>query len=138
MFVSDIFIGFYSWPIMLSVYGSFFIASLLGEYIKNHKNVGSIAVVTLSSSIIFFLITNWAVWQFGTMYAHSWQGLLDSYLMAIPFFRNSLVGDIFYAGLLFGAYETVRFFVFKNFGILFNGSAAKAEVSAEIEPKGLI
>ncbi len=113
MFISDGIIGFYSWPIMISVYASLFVASLLGQYIKKHKNVGSIAVVTFGSSILFFLVTNWAVWQFGTMYLHSWAGLMQSYTMAVPFFRNSLVGDLFYTGAIFGVYEAICYAVGK-------------------------
>ncbi len=108
MFISDSIIGFYAWQVMFSVYGSFFIASFLGQYIKRHKNIGVIFVTTFGSSLIFFLVTNWAVWQFGAMYSHSFSGLIQSYVMGIPFFRNSLVGDLFYSGLFFGAFEGAR------------------------------
>ena len=130
MLVSDIFIGFYSWPIMLSVYGSFLLACLLGEYVRQHKNIGSLVFMTLSSSVLFFLITNWAVWQFGTMYAHSWQGFMDSYMMAIPFFKNSLTGDLFYTAFFFGAYETYRSVVFKK--IVYNFSRGCAKVAGAV------
>ncbi len=113
MFISDSVIGFYSLPIMFSVYGSLLLASLLGQYIRKHKNVGSIAVVTFGSSVLFFLVTNWAVWQFGTMYVHSFSGLMQSYMMAIPFFRNSLVGDLFYTGAFFGVCEGARYAIRK-------------------------
>ncbi len=105
MFISDSIIGFYSLPIMISVYGSLFIAGALGQYVRKNKNTISLFLVTFSSSALFFIVTNWAVWQFGTMYAHSWQGLVQCYTMAIPFFRNSLVGDLFYTGAFFGSYE---------------------------------
>ncbi len=105
MLVSDFFIGFYSLSIMLSVYGSLIVAGLLGAFLQKGKTFNSTFTLTISSSLIFFLVTNWAVWQFGTMYEHSFSGLMQSYLMAIPFFKNSLVGDIFYSGLLFGVYE---------------------------------
>lgn len=105
MFISDSIIGFYSWPIMLSVYGSLVISGLLGAYLRKNKTVGSIFISTMSASLVFFLVTNWAVWQFGTMYVHSWQGLINCFTMAIPFFRNSLLGDLFYTGLLFGTFE---------------------------------
>ena len=114
MFVSDSIIGFYSWQIMISVYGSLFLAGFLGQYIKRHKNVGAIAVVTFSSSILFFLVTNFAVWQFGSMYSHTWQGLMDCYTMAIPIFRNTLVGDLFYTSVFFGAYEFALYMITKH------------------------
>jgi len=45
------------------------------------------------------------VWAFGTMYAHNFVGLIQSYTMAIPFFKNSLAGDLFYTAVLVGGYE---------------------------------
>lgn len=111
MLVSDIFIGFYQWPVMLSVYGSFALASLIGLYLKNHKTFPIILGGTVVSSLLFFLITNWAVWQYGGMYSPGWDGLFESYTMAIPFFKNSLVGDLFYTSIFFGAFETVKYFV---------------------------
>ncbi|HEY4511817.1 MAG TPA: DUF6580 family putative transport protein [Candidatus Paceibacterota bacterium] len=101
MLISDIFIGFYQWQMMIAVYGSFALSAVLGTFIKK-QSVKNIAVSTMGSSLVFYVITNWAVWQFGTMYERSFSGLMQSYLMAIPFFKNSLAGDIFYTGILFG------------------------------------
>lgn len=107
MFVSDIFIGFYSLPIMASVYFGFILSGLIGLYAKNHKTFGVILSGTILSSFIFFLLTNAAVWMFGTMYTHNFSGLIQSYYMAIPFFKNSLAGDLFYATILIGGYEFI-------------------------------
>jgi len=111
MAFADIFLGFYSWPIMVSVYGSFILAALLGLYLRKNRTVVSVFGIALSSSVLFFLITNWAVWQFSGMYAHSWFGLIQSYTLAVPFFRNSLFGDLFYTGVFFGAFESVKYLV---------------------------
>ncbi|MDP3741441.1 MAG: hypothetical protein Q8R08_03920 [bacterium] len=111
MLVSDIFIGFYSWPIMVSVYASFALSGLLGLWLRGHKDVGNTMAVTLASSIQFYLLTNFAVWAFGTMYPHNAWGLLSSYINALPFFRNTLYGDFFYVGLMFGLFELVKYFV---------------------------
>ncbi|NQV88527.1 MAG: hypothetical protein HQ402_03165 [Parcubacteria group bacterium] len=111
MAFADIFLGFYQWPIMLSVYGSFILVALLGLYLRKNKTAISIFGIALSSSVLFFLITNWAVWQFSGMYVHSWLGLTQSYTLALPFFRNSLFGDLFYTSVFFGAFEFVKYFV---------------------------
>lgn len=108
MFVSDIFIGFYSPYIMASVYLGFAITVLLGQYLKNKIKFGNIALGAISGSAIFFLLTNTAVWAFGTMYAHDLSGLLQSYYLAIPFWRNELLGDLFYSGVLIGGYEMIK------------------------------
>lgn len=109
MLLSDIFIGVYDLPIMLSVYGSFVFSIILGTYIDRHKKQ-TILFGILGSSLFFFLITNLAVWEFGTMYPHSFLGLIESYTMAIPFFRNALLGDIFYTTIFFGVFEICIYF----------------------------
>ena len=114
MLISDIFIGFYSWKIMLSVYLSFALVGLIGVWLKNHKSVYTIAGGTLLGSVTFFVITNLAVWAFGMLYPHSWDGLIACYTAAIPFFKNTVMGDMFYVGALFGSYEVVRFWVGKR------------------------
>ncbi len=116
MLVSDYFIGFYHLPVMLSVYLSFAISGLLGLWLKKHKTLNNTIGVTLFASVQFYLLTNFAVWAFGSLYPPDAQGLLASYVNALPFFRNTLLGDFFYVGVLFGAYELVtRFFpIFKK------------------------
>jgi hypothetical protein len=116
MFVSDIFIGFYSWQIMLAVYASFALVSVIGLVVRNNNHASSAGKKilnvfngTLLGSILFFLITNGAVWMFGTMYIHNLSGLMQSYISAIPFFRNSLFGDLFYVGLMVGGFEALSF-----------------------------
>lgn len=107
MLVSDYFIGFYHLPVMLFVYLSFAISGLLGLWLKKRKNLGNAVGVTLFASVQFYLLTNFAVWAFGSLYPPDAQGLLSSYINALPFFRNTLLGDLFYVGVLFGAYEFV-------------------------------
>lgn len=111
MLISDIFIGFYTWQIMASVYISFALTGLIGLWVRKNKKLSTIIGGTVLGSISFFLITNFAVWAFGAMYAHNLAGLTQSYVMAIPFFRNSLLGDLFYVGLLVGTYESLKYFL---------------------------
>lgn len=114
MALSDFIIGTYQWQIMLTVYMAFIVTGLIGLAIRNNKKFHTILGGTLLASIIFFLTTNWAVWAFGTMYPHSLSGLLQSYVMALPFFRNSLLGDLFYVGVLVGGMEIVMRFNTQN------------------------
>ncbi len=60
---------------------------------------------SLSGSILFFILTNFAVWTFSQWYPHNIQGLIECYMMAVPFFKNTLLGDLFYASVIFGCYE---------------------------------
>lgn len=111
LFASDWFIGFYSWKIMISVYGSFVIMGLIGLWVRKHKRFAAILGGTILGSLVFYLVTNTAVWAFGTMYPHNLTGLFQSYIMAIPFFRNSLAGNVFYVGVLIGGMELVYWWV---------------------------
>lgn len=108
MIVSDIFIGFDSLESRLSVYGSFAVASLIGLWVRNHKNVYTVVGGSLVSSVIFYLVTNFAFFYEPIMYPHNVQGIIASYTNAIPFFRNTILGDLFYVGILFGSYELVK------------------------------
>jgi hypothetical protein len=98
MLISDLFLGFST--ITLFVYLEFLLVSFIGVYSKN------ISVKTiLISSISFFVITNFGVWLIG--YPKTMTGFLECYTLAIPFFRNSLIGDFFYAGVMYYGFEFV-------------------------------
>lgn len=105
MLISDIFIGFYDWKLMVVVYSSFLLISLLGILIRKNKSVASLVGYSLAGSLLFFITTNFAVWFFASWYPHNLKGLMDCYSMAIPFFKNTLAGDIFYTAIIFGCYE---------------------------------
>lgn len=105
MLLSDIFLGFYNVGVMLTVYTSIILAGYIGTYLSSQKSLGRLTLTTLSSSTLFFLTTNTAVWAFGTMYEKSITGLLASYTAGIPFFRNMIVGDMWFTLILFGSYE---------------------------------
>lgn len=93
MLLSDLVIGFYSAPVMASVYGSYLLAWLLA---RRAGDVSGLALRTLASSFAFFFITNGAVWAFTTMYTKTASGLLQSYLMGIPFFRATFASDLLF------------------------------------------
>jgi hypothetical protein len=105
LFVSDIFVGFHN--TMPFVYGSFIAIGVLGIWLRSHKTVANTIGSALVGSIIFFVITNFGVWMTGGgwFYPRTWQGLIECYTMAVPFFRNTLAGDLLYTGVLFGLFE---------------------------------
>lgn len=107
--ISDYFLGYYSFGVMLSVWGSFLLVGLIGLFIRKRKSITKIIVGTLSGSILFFVITNFAVWFFSNWYEKTFSGLVKCFYLALPFFRNSLLGDIFYVGVFFGTYELVLY-----------------------------
>lgn len=108
MVISDYFIGFYG-TTMFYVYGSFVLSGLIGLWLRSHKNAGTILGGSLMASILFFLITNYGVWANPhSWYPHNFVGLMQSYTMGLPFFRNTLLGDMGYTAVFFGAYEAAK------------------------------
>lgn len=107
LLLSDVFLGFYE--VMPFVYASFFITMVIGRQFgmqekKSTENViRGMTVVFLSviNSVLFYLVTNFGVWMMTSMYQHNASGLLQSYAMALPFFRNTIVGDLFYNTIFF-------------------------------------
>ncbi|MDO8435315.1 MAG: hypothetical protein Q7S89_01375 [bacterium] len=110
MLVSDLAIGTYEPIIMLSVYGCFAFSVVLGMWVRRNKNALTVVTASLGGSIVFFLVTNFAVWAVGSWYPHTLAGFLTNYTLALPFFRNTLLGDLFFVGAFFGAAEAVRVF----------------------------
>lgn len=103
LLLSDAIIGFHTG--MLWVYGSFALIGVIGLWLRSHKQPLPIVGATLASSVLFFVITNFGVWLMGTMYPRTWEGLVACYVAAIPFFHNTVMGDLVYTGLLFGLFE---------------------------------
>lgn len=108
MILSDFIIGFDGFPMRLTVYGSFLVMVLIGFWLKKHSKFRNIVIATLTGSLLFFLTTNFAVWAFGSLYPKTVGGLTECYLLAIPFFQNTILGDFFYSGAFFGGYSFIR------------------------------
>jgi len=121
MLISDIFLGFYDPKLMVFVYGSFILCAVLGFWVKNHKKWYVIGESVILSSILFFIITNFAVWAFSPWYVKTFSGLIHCYIMALPFFKNSLLGDVFYGFVFFSSYELARIWIRKKIEVKKSG-----------------
>ncbi|MBA4250445.1 MAG: hypothetical protein C0425_02750 [Chlorobiaceae bacterium] len=108
LFISDWIIGFHD--MMIAVYACFIAAIFIGFMLKEKIKFKNVALAAVVSSVLFFVVTNFAVWAFsgGVIYQKNIAGLLQCYVAAIPFFHNTLLGDLVYSGILFGAYETAK------------------------------
>lgn len=106
MFLTDGIIGFYSTAWL--TYLSFAFIVVLGIVILKKVSVKNLIFASLTASVSFFAITNFGVWALGTLYPKTPTGLLESYIAAIPFFQNSLIGDLFFVGVMFGVYELIK------------------------------
>jgi len=104
MVVSDAVLGFSLESFW--VYGSFLAIAGIGLWLRSHRSIGAILGCSLAGSILFFIVTNFGVWVFSQVtYPHTLAGLTACYVAAIPFFRNTLIGDLVYVTSLFGVFE---------------------------------
>lgn len=90
------------------VYASFILIILCGFILKTKISIVRVTSVSILSSLLIYLITDFRVWL-GTMYPHTWSGLLECYTAALPFLKNELLGDLFYCGVLFGSFFLVQY-----------------------------
>ena len=104
MAVSDLFIGMHN--VLIFTWGSFILASLLGTAIRKNKSFSRVTGMSLLSSLVFFTITNFGVWAMG-WYPPTLKGLINCYIMGLPFLRDFTVSTLVYSVLFFGAYELI-------------------------------
>jgi len=106
LFLTDMFLGFHN--TMWAVYLSFVVIVGLGMVLLQKKNVVRIILASVSASLLFFVVTNFALWATDTLYPTSAAGLAACYTAAIPFFHNTLIGDLFFTGAMFGLFELAK------------------------------
>ena len=123
MLLSDALIGFHG--AMGAVYISFALTWLLGIWALSrltagvrvpgaYPSAGRIALASIASSLLFFLITNFAVWYGSAYYPQTAAGLMGCYVAGLAFyngtsfFLNGLLGDLFFSGVLFGVYYLLQ------------------------------
>lgn len=102
MIASDLVIGMHS--LWWATWSATVFAVLIGTWLRTRRGVGSIAGAAIAGSLVFFLVTNGAVWAEGLVYPRTLRGLVDCYVAAIPFWRSSLLGDLLWSGVLFGGW----------------------------------
>ena len=108
MILADAWLGFYDLRIMTAVYGTLALPTCAAWLSGRWRRPVMIVPVLLSSSLSFFLVTNFAVWAFSPMYAANAGGLLKCYIAALPFLQNMLSGNLFWGIVLFGGYWLAR------------------------------
>jgi len=86
------------------VYVALLLPVAFGLLLRLNLKVWSVAAGALATSVTFFLITNFAEWAFYDLYPHTASGLMAGYVAAIPFFRNTVLSDLLFSGLIFGTY----------------------------------
>lgn len=103
LFFSDLVLGFYHG--VATVYSATALVVLIGYFALDRVTPLRVGLAALVSSVLFFVITNLGMWLFSGFYPTNLGGLETCFVAAIPFFQNSVAGDLFYATLLFGGFR---------------------------------
>jgi|SRR3990172_2131036 len=90
-------------------YAAFILITLVGFFLLKKIKLKNVIGAGLSASIIFFLVSNFGVWLGSPMYPQNISGLITCYITGIPFFWNTIGGDLFYSAVLFGTFELAKY-----------------------------
>ena len=101
MFISDFFIGFYQ--NMITTYLAIILVYYFSKFYFNEKTIGikNIIFGSIFSALIFYVLTNFSVWVFGDLYPKNFEGLIMCYVMAIPFFTNTLISTFLFTSVAY-------------------------------------
>jgi len=109
LLLSDLVLGFYRG--LPTVYFSVALIVLIGSFALRRTTPIRIGAAALASSVLFFVVTNFGMWLSSGFYPRTLAGLEACYVAAIPFFQNTVAGDLFYATLLFGGLKIAELLV---------------------------
>jgi hypothetical protein len=109
LLLSDLVLGFYHGQ--ATVYFSVALIVMIGMATLTRRTALRIGAAALLSSILFFLVTNLGMWAFSGIYPRTATGLEACFIAAIPFFQNTIAGDLFYATLLFGGFRVAELLI---------------------------
>lgn len=105
MVISDAFLGFHN--LVFFTWGSMALVGVIGWWVRDRKNSRMIVAGSLAGSALFYVITNFGAWltNHGGLYTYDLAGLTQGFINGLPFLRNTVAGDLFYAGVFFGIAE---------------------------------
>lgn len=106
LFVSDLVLGLHN--SMIFVYAGFALTVVIGFQLQKRVSLTNTAFAMVASSVLFFLLTNFGAWTTSGLYAKSAAGLMQAYAAGLPFFQNSLLGNLVYAAVIFGGYHLLQ------------------------------
>ncbi|HXC58041.1 MAG TPA: DUF6580 family putative transport protein [Steroidobacteraceae bacterium] len=115
LLISDIALGIYWQWSFKAIQGHMWVQYIcfcgivcMGFLLREGRSALRVGAVALSASVLFFIVTNFAEWLFQPWYPKTTAGLISSYVAGIPFFRNTVFGDLFYTALLFGGFHLLE------------------------------
>jgi hypothetical protein len=102
LLISDVFLGPDDWRITVAVYAGLTLPVALGIWGRRFRMSRVLLPAALASSLVFFAISNFAVWAFSGMYSLDLAGLTQCFALALPFLKYTMAGDLVWVAVLFG------------------------------------
>jgi len=102
LLIGDAILGFYHWQVMAVVYAALTLPAVAGILASRVRASRVVVPTMLACSLIFFVTTNFAVWAWSGLYNADMAGLIQCYVMGLPFLKYTIAGDLFWAAVLFG------------------------------------
>lgn len=95
----------------LVIYSCFALITAMGFLLRNKVKVVNVTMTSVTASVVFFIISNFAVWLGlnGHLYSLDLTGLTACYVAAIPFFNNTIFSALIYSAVLFGSFEAAKY-----------------------------
>lgn len=106
MAASDLFFEPHS--LFLLMWGAFVLTTWIGIRLRGNPKFGRILLGSFAGSLLFYFISNLGVFIFQDMYPKTAAGLVQCYVMALPFLKNSLLANLLYVPALFGAFALAK------------------------------
>jgi len=106
LLLSDVLLGLHD--TMLYVYTGFALTVVIGFWLRKNMKISHIGLAAVGASVLFFIVTNFGVWLTSNLYPSSLDGLMQAYIAAIPFFQNSLLGNLAFTAILFGGFAVLQ------------------------------
>jgi hypothetical protein len=111
MLLSDLILGFEDWRMRAVIYAALILPVALGIWGQRFRPIVALLPLALTSSLLFFVATNFAVWAFSGMYTLDVSGLVRCYVLALPFLQNTVIGDVAWTAALFGSWWLVQLWI---------------------------
>src|SRR5690242_19445258 len=102
MILSDMALPGEDWRIQAVGFAAIAIPAIAGMATRRWRGVVPVVATMVRCSVLFFLLSNGAVWTFSGMYSLTWQGLVQCYVAALPFLEKTVLGDLLWTAVLFG------------------------------------
>lgn len=116
--ITDVVIG--NGSVLIFTWSAFAIIGIFGSIFKKYQirnakyQILGMTGLGIGSSVFFFLYTNFGWWLMTNMYVHTWDGLIQAYIMGLPFFKNNLVGNLIFVPMAAGAFMLIKELKMKN------------------------